>query len=65
MALLYVGAADEQDRDGAKTLLQRCVGGYGKLAKIWADGGYAGTLVAWVKALRLRGAVASGHCQTQ
>jgi transposase len=26
-----------------------------RLAKIWADGGYAGTLVAWVKALRPRG----------
>jgi putative transposase len=52
---VYVGAADQQDRDGAKTLLQRCVGWYGKLAKIWADGGYAGTLVTWVKALRPRG----------
>ena len=35
--------------------MQRCVGWYGKLAKIWADGGYAGALVAWVKALRPRG----------
>jgi transposase len=50
---VYVGPADEQERNGAMTLLQRCVFwyGYGKLAKIWA-GGYAGTLVAWVKALR-------------
>ena len=52
---VYVGPADEQDRDGARTLLQRCVVSYGKLAKIWADGGYAGALVAWVKALRPRG----------
>ena len=52
---VYVGPADEQDRDGAKTLLQRCVFWYGKLAKIWADGGYAGALVAWVKSLRPRG----------
>lgn len=52
---VYVGPADEQDRDGAKTLLQRWVAYYGKLAKIWADGGYAGALVAWVKALRPRG----------
>jgi transposase len=29
-----------------------CVLVRGKLAKIWADGGYAGALVAWVKALR-------------
>jgi transposase len=52
---VYVGPADEQDRDGARTLLRHCVGWYGKLTKIWADGGYAGELVAWVKALRPRG----------
>ena len=52
---VYVDPADEQDRDGARTLLQRCVFWYGKLAKIWADGGYAGVLVAWVKALQPRG----------
>ncbi len=39
---VYVGAANEQDRDGAKTLLARIIGWYGRLAKIWADGGYAG-----------------------
>lgn len=49
---VYVGSADEQDRDGARTLLQGCVFWYGKLAKIWADRGYVGTLVGWVKALR-------------
>jgi putative transposase len=52
---VYVGSADEQDRDGAKTLLGRCIYWYGRLAKIWADAGYAGTLVTWVKALRPRG----------
>jgi putative transposase len=52
---VYVGPADQQDRDGAKTLLARFVFWYGRLAKIWADGGYAGALVAWVKALRPRG----------
>lgn len=52
---VYVGSADEQDRDGAQTLLQRCLYWYGRLAKIWADGGYAGALLAWVKALRPRG----------
>lgn len=51
----YVGSADEQDRDGAKTLLGRCLTWYGRLAKIWADAGYASPLVAWVKALRPRG----------
>ena len=52
---VYVGSASEQDRDGAKTLLARCMDWYGRLTKIWADAGYAGTLVAWVKALRPRG----------
>lgn len=52
---LYIGPADEQDRDGAKTLLGRVIYWYGRLTKIWADAGYAGTLVAWVKALRPRG----------
>ena len=52
---VYVGSAGEQDRDGAKTLLGRCILCYGRLAKIWADAGYAGTLVTWVKALRPRG----------
>jgi putative transposase len=49
------GPASEQDRDGAKTLLARGLGWYQRLVKIWADGGYAGALVAWVKALRPRG----------
>jgi transposase len=48
----YVGPANEQDRDGAMTLLQRYVFWCGKPAKIWADGGNAGALVAWEKAPR-------------
>ena len=48
----YVAPADEQDRDGARTLLSRVVGWFGRLQQIWADGGYTGALVAWVKALR-------------
>lgn len=52
---VYVRAASQQARDGAKTLLARVLGWYGRLATIWADGGYAGALVAWVKALRPRG----------
>ncbi len=50
----YVGPGDEQDRDGAQTLLRRFVFWYGWIAKIWADGGYAGALVGWVKSLRSR-----------
>ena len=52
---VYVGPASQQDRDGAKTLLARVIDWYQRVVKIWADGGYAGALVAWVKALRPRG----------
>ena len=41
-----VHAASVQDRDGAKL-----VGWLPRLKLIWADGGYAGKLVEWVKAL--------------
>jgi putative transposase len=52
---VHVAAADEQDRDGAKNLLERVLGWYGRLAILWADSAYAGHLVDWVKSLRPRG----------
>lgn len=55
---VYGGSADEQDRDGARTLLQRCLFGCGQLAKIWADGGYAEAVVGWINGLRRRRPVA-------
>jgi putative transposase len=39
--------ANIQDRDGARTLLEKVK--LPRLKKIWADGGYAGKLVDWVK----------------
>jgi putative transposase len=47
-----VHSAGLQDRDGAKLLLERAWK-FGWLRKIWADGGYAGALLEWVKNLRL------------
>lgn len=44
-----VHSASIQDRDGAKELIEGCYEHYPKLKKIWADGGYAGKLVTWVK----------------
>jgi transposase len=41
-----------QDRDAAKGLIQFLVGMYGRSQIIWADGGYLGALVHWVKQLR-------------
>jgi putative transposase len=45
---LVVLPADVQDRDGAKTLLQRLRGQLPRLAVIWADGAYT-AVVAWVQ----------------
>ena len=47
-----VTSASVQDRDGAVTLLSSLYLLFGRLQIIWADSGYAGTLVAWVKGLR-------------
>jgi len=44
-----VHAADIQDRDGAKLLLEKVKDSLPCLQLIWADGGYAGQLIDWVK----------------
>ena len=44
-----VHAGDIQDRDGARLVLDRMGQRFGRLRLIWADGGYAGQLVEWVK----------------
>ena len=44
-------AADIQDRDGARLLLETIRHRYSRLKRIWADGGYAGQLVEWVRGL--------------
>ena len=50
--LLAVTAASVQDRDGARTLLQVLSTRMRRLRVIWADGGYAGSLVDWVQLRR-------------
>jgi len=47
-----VTPASVQDREGAVLLLASLYLLFGRLQVIWADGGYAGALVAWVKGLR-------------
>jgi putative transposase len=49
---LFITPADVQDRDGARGLLASVVYTLGRLQVIWADAGYLGELVAWVKHLR-------------
>ena len=46
---VIVHAANIQDRDGAKLLLSKVIGCLPRLQLIWADGGYAGKLINWVK----------------
>lgn len=46
---VVVHSAGIQDRDGAKLVFERIRKRYERLTLIWADGGYAGKLVAWVK----------------
>lgn len=49
--LCQVHTADVQDRDGAKLLLEGLEKAFGWISLIWADGGYAGKLVGWVRGL--------------
>ena len=44
-----VHGANVQDRDGAKFVLAKVQGNLPRLKLIWADGGYAGQLIDWVK----------------
>jgi putative transposase len=46
---IVVHAADIQDRDGAKLMLQKLKDRFSRLSLIWADGGYAGRLLDWAK----------------
>ena len=51
LAVMITPAA-VQDRDAARPLIKALVSMYGRLQIIWADGGYLGALVNWVKQLR-------------
>ena len=46
---VVVHPADIQDRDGAKLVFDRIRGWLPRLKLVWADGGYAGKLIDWVK----------------
>ena len=47
---VVVHSAGIQDRDGAQLVLTKLQGSFPRLRLIWADGGYAGRLVAWAAA---------------
>ena len=45
----HVHAADITDRDGAQLLLERLAGAFPRLQHMWADMGYRGKVVEWIK----------------
>ena len=49
-----VHSASVQDRDGAKLVFEKLRHRFTRLRLIWADGGYAGALIEWVRQLRTR-----------
>ena len=52
---VLVTSASVQDRDGARPLLEQLTTSCRRIRLVWADGGYAGKLVAWAaQRLRLR-----------
>jgi putative transposase len=46
---VVVHAADIQDREGGRRVLERSTGRFHRLRCIWADGGYAGVFVDWAR----------------
>jgi putative transposase len=46
----HVHAADITDRDGAPLLLEKLAGSFPRLQHVWANMGYRGRAVDWIKA---------------
>ncbi len=49
LIVAIVHAASIQDRVGAKQVVRKAKLKYEELVKMWADGGYCGTLVDWAR----------------
>ncbi|WP_053208326.1 IS5 family transposase [Jiangella muralis] len=49
LVVVLVTTAGLQDRDGARPVLARAKTAMPSIALVWADGGYAGKLVAWAQ----------------
>lgn len=49
LLFVVVHVASVQDRDGAKLVLRACRDRLPRLQLVWADGGYAGQLIAWTE----------------
>ena len=53
LVVVLVTAASVQDRDGGRGVLARAKMAMPSITLVWADGGYAGKLVAWIRQLVL------------
>ncbi|MET0522499.1 MAG: IS5 family transposase, partial [Jiangellaceae bacterium] len=51
LLLVVITSASVQDRDGARTLLDRLTMAMPSPSLLWGDGGYAGKLVDWAEAV--------------
>jgi putative transposase len=51
LLIVVVHAANIQDRDGAKIVLEQVTGRFSRLQLIWAAAGYSGKLVEWVNVM--------------
>jgi transposase len=49
LLMVVITSAGVQDRDGARTLLEKVKMAMPSLSLLWADGGYAGKLVEWAE----------------
>lgn len=49
LLMVIVHSAGIQDRDSAKLVLEKIKGRFSRLKLIWADAGYGGQLINWVK----------------
>lgn len=46
---MVVHSAATQDRDGAKLVFIRAAASFPTISLVWADGGYAGQLIEWLR----------------
>ena len=51
LLVVIVTAASIQDRDGAHRVLAELRAGFSTITLVWADGGYAGRLIAWAQSV--------------
>lgn len=51
LLIVFVHAANIQDRDGARQVFEKIREKFPRLILVWADAGYAGKLVEWVNAV--------------